>query len=352
MLDAITLDTPFVTDAGATVLRPTVTYGAWGRLNPAADNALVVCHALTGSPDVTDWWGPLTGPGRTLDTDRYFVICLSVPGSPYGALSPRSQDPTTGREHGSAFPQFTVRDSVRLHRAALDALGVRGVALAMGGSLGGMFALEWGRQTGFVRAVAPIAVGARHEAWAIGWNEAQRQAISADPAWAGGDYDPADPPRAGLAAARAMAMLSYRSPEDFAVRHGRAAMPDAPDRFAVASYLRYQGTKLADRFDAACYVALTHTLDSHDAARGETDLARGLADVAVPALVVGIDSDRLYPFAEQEALAAALPAGTLGVVRSTFGHDAFLIEFEQLDALLWPWMERHVNARAPAALTS
>ncbi|MEM1042900.1 MAG: homoserine O-acetyltransferase [Bacteroidota bacterium] len=350
MLQSITLDASFVTDAGATLDRPTVTYGAWGRLNDGADNAVVVCHALTGSPDATDWWGPLIGPGCALDTDRYFVVCLSAPGSPYGALSPRATDPATGRDYGSTFPRFTVRDSVRLHRAALDALGVRGVALAIGGSLGGMFALEWGRYPGFVRAVAPVAVGVRHEAWAIGWNEAQRQALFADAAWAGGDYDPATPPRAGLAAARAVAMLSYRSPAAFAERHGRRAMPDDPGLFAAASYLRYQGAKLADRFDAACYVALTHTLDSHDATRSEGD--GGLADITVPALVVGIDSDVLYPLAEQEALAAALPDATLGVVRSPYGHDAFLIEFDQLGTLLRPWVERHAASPSTEALTS
>ncbi|MEM1055616.1 MAG: homoserine O-acetyltransferase [Bacteroidota bacterium] len=345
MSRSVVLPRPFVTEGGGTLHRPEITYHAWGALNPRGDNAIVVCHALTGDTDAASWWGPLIGPGRLLDTDRYFVVCLSVPGSPYGALSPRATNPATGRAYGSAFPLVTVRDGVRLHRAALESLGVREVALAIGGSLGGMFALEWGRQAGFVRAIAPVAVGARHEAWAIGWNEAQRQAIAADPDWNGGDYDPVRPPRAGLAAARAIAMLSYRTPAIYAERHGRETAPDGS--FDVASYLRYQGEKLVDRFDAAGYVALTRTMDSHDAARG-LSLEDGLSDLTVPAFVLGIDSDVLYPLHEQEALAAALPDAALGVISSPHGHDAFLVAFDEMTACLAPWLARHLAPAVPA----
>lgn len=345
----VTLPAPFVTENGDTLHSPTLTYHAWGTLAPAGDNAIVVCHALTGDTDAAAWWEPLIGPGRLLDTDTHFVICLSVPGSPYGALSPRATDPATGRAYGASFPLVTVRDGVRLHRAALEALGVRGLALAIGGSLGGMFALEWGRHADFVRAIAPLAVGARHSAWAIGWNEAQRQAIAADPAWRGGDYDPAAPPRAGLAAARAIAMLSYRTPAIYEERHGRdrAAGTDTP--FEAARYLQYQGRKLADRFDAACYVALTRTMDSHDAARG-APLADGLADLTLPAFILGIDGDVLYPLAEQEALAEALPNATLATLRSPYGHDAFLVAFDDLRARLAPWLARHLAPSTSFAL--
>ena len=333
---------PAFTFEDGTVFRDVpVAYGAWGTLNAAADNAVLVCHALTGSPDAADWWGPLIGPGRVLDTDRFFVVCANVIGSPYGTLSPVTRDPTTGRRYGGAFPVPTIRDTVRLHRALLDALGVHGAALALGGSMGGMQALEWAFErtpdgAPFVRAVAPIAVGGRHSAWCIGWSEAQRLAIQADPRWNGGHYADDAHPDAGLAAARAMAMVSYRTAEAFAHRHDRRTMDDGT--FAVESYLRYQGRKLVERFDAACYVRITQMMDTHDLGRGRGSFEDAAASIEQPLLAVGIDSDVLYLPAEAKALADLAPRGTYAELTSPWGHDAFLIEFDGLDRLLRPWL--------------
>lgn len=353
-MPTLTLPT-FRLDDGTTLHDVPVAYASWGRLDEGGTNAAVVCHALTGSADAADWWGPLVGPGRALDTDRLFVVCCNVPGSPYGSVSPRSTDPTTGASYGPDFPAFTTRDTVRLHYRVLRRLGVRRVALAVGGSMGGMHVLEWGFArapdgTPFVRALVPVAVNARHAAWQIGISEAQRQAIYADPRWDGGRYHPADPPKGGLAAARMMAMISYRTHASFEDRFGRDRMPEG-DAYAVESYLRYQGQKLADRFDAGCYVALTRQMDTHDVGRGRGSCAEALARLQQPALVVGIDSDVLYPLAEQHALAEQLPHGELAVLPSPHGHDAFLIEFDRLAALLQPWIDRHVLNRLPAAAT-
>ncbi len=346
----LTIDT-LTLESGAVLRDVPVAYQAWGRLNAAADNAVVVCHALTGNADAADWWGPLIGPGRTLDTDRFFVICLNVLGSPYGTASPLTVNPETGRPYGPAFPRVTIRDTVALHRRALDALGVRQVAVAIGGSMGGMQVLEWAFHRDFVRALVPIAVGGRHSAWCIGWSEAQRQAIYADARWQGGHYDPDDPPAAGLAAARMAAMISYRSRTSFEDRFGRDRMApssnglaaeDAP--FSVESYLRYQGEKLVQRFDANCYVHLTQQMDTHDVARGRGAYPDVLGSIEQPALVIGIDSDILYPLEEQRELAAHLPAGELAVLHSPHGHDAFLIEFDQLHHLLHPWIEAQVDS--------
>ena len=320
-------------------------------MNAAGDNAVVVCHALTGSPDAADWWGPLIGPGRVLDTDRHFVVCAGVPGSPYGTVSPVTVDPQTGARYGRAFPVPTIRDTVRLHRALLDALGVQSVALAIGGSMGGMQVLEWGFETTpggapFVRSLAPIAVGARHSAWCIAWSEAQRLAIAADPAW-----DSADPhsATAGLAAARAMAMVSYRSAEAFEVRHGRAVNGAGPyaGTFAAAAYLRHQGRKLVARFDPVCYVRITEMMDTHDVVRGRAPagldpasddaLAAVLGGLTQPILSIGVDSDVLYLPSEARQIADLVPNGTYAELASPWGHDAFLIEMDALDRHLRAW---------------
>lgn len=346
MPSTITLDA-FELETGQVLREVPVAYEAWGRLNQRRDNVVVVCHALTGDAHAEAWWGPLIGPGRVLDTDRYLVVCLNVPGSPYGTVSPVTDDPATGRPYGADFPRVTVRDAVALHRRALDQLGVRQVALAIGGSMGGMQVLEWAFFGDYVRAVVPIAVGGRHSAWCIGWSEAQRQAIYADPRWQGGRYDPADPPAAGLAAARMAAMISYRSRTSFEDRFGRSVEDGQDGAFAVESYLRYQGDKLVRRFDANCYVRLTQLMDTHDVARGRGAYPDVLARVEQPALIIGIDSDVLYPLEEQEELARHIPQAELAIVRSPHGHDAFLIEFEQLDDIIRPWMKLHLEIDEP-----
>jgi homoserine O-acetyltransferase len=339
-----TLTLPKFTFEDGTTLRDVpVAYQTWGTLNAAGDNAVLVCHALTGDSDVTDWWDGMLGADRALDPTRDFVVCLNVPGSPYGTVSPLTNDPETGTRYGTDFPAVTIRDAVRLHRRALEDLGVRRVACAIGGSMGGMHVLEWAFQTAddgapFVQSLVPIAVGGRHTAWQIGWSESQRQAIYNDPKWRGGDYPLDDPPTDGLATARMMAMVSYRSEPSFDGRFGREEMDDQSDApFAVESYLRYQGGKLVDRFDAHCYVHLTQQMDTHDVSRGRGDYTSVLGTIEQPTLVVGIDSDILYPIREQRELADHMPRASLEVLSAPHGHDAFLIEFDALNDMITSW---------------
>jgi homoserine O-acetyltransferase len=324
---------PFALESGAELPSLTVAYRTWGRLDEDGANAVLVCHALTGSADVERWWSPLLGSGRALDPAHDFVVCSNVLGSCYGTTGPASERALGQGRWGSAFPAVTIRDIVRVQAALLDALGVRRLRLVLGGSLGGMQVLEWALLfPERVAAIAPIAVSARHSAWCIALSEAQRQAIYADSRWQDGDYPRSDPPEAGLAVARQFAMCSYRTRASLERRFRRDA--GAGGRFAVEGWLGHHGRALVERFDAGSYVALTRAMDTHDVGRGRGDWRQLLATVRAPALVVSIDSDVLYPPVEQAELAAALPEGRLATLSSPHGHDAFLIEADAVDALV------------------
>ncbi len=339
----------FQFESGAVIQQAPVQYRTWGTLNEAGDNAIIVCHALTGDPHIDDWWGGLLGPGKALDTSRYFVVAANVLGSPYGSASPLTTNTETDQPYGADFPAATIRDTVAIHKLLLEHLGVQQLAMAIGGSMGGMQVLEWGFYGDFVRALVPIAVGGRHTAWCIAWGEAQRQAIFADPKWNNGRYTVGNEPAAGLAAARMMAMISYRSMPSFKQRFARDHMTNSAgeDVLSVNSYLHYQGDKLVQRFDANCYVHLTLQMDSHDVARGRGAYPEVLGQLNQPALVVGIESDVLYSLPEQEELAKHMPGASLALLPSIHGHDAFLIELEALNTLVYDWMKEHVVSTNP-----
>lgn len=324
---------PFALECGARLGAVRVAYRTWGELADDGGNAVVVCHALTGSADVDRWWPALLGPGKALDPRTDFIVCSNVLGGCYGTTGPSSLRPGSTRRYGPEFPPVTVRDMVRIQMALLDFLGTRRIRLVIGGSLGAMQVLEWALlDPDRVEAIAPIAIGGRHSAWCIGINEAQRQAIYADALWQGGSYEPERPPEAGLAAARAIAITSYRSRASFERRFGRATR--LAGEFQVEAYLRHQGEKLVERFDANTYVGLTRAMDSHDVARGRGRYENVLRSIWQPALVVGVDSDVLYPLVEQIELASLLPAATFHELHSDNGHDAFLVDAETLEPIV------------------
>lgn len=332
-------EAPFRLESGEEIASLEVAYRTWGRLNARRDNGLVVCHALTGSPHVDDWWAPLLGPGRALDTDRYFIVCSNVLGGCYGTSGPASPGPD-GRPWGPRFPRVTLRDQVRAQIALADRLGLTGIASVVGGSMGGLQALEWALlEPRRVRSVVSLAASARHSPWCLAWSEAQRLALTADPCFRNGHYPPDDPPVAGLAAARAVAMISYRSPDSLEARFGRSTVADG---FAVNEWLRHHGEALVRRFDANAYLTLLDAMDSHDLARGRADsLAAGLAGLQQPVLVVSLSSDLLYTPAEQAQLARLLPRGVLWELATPHGHDAFLIEAERLEGGLRRFLGEH-----------
>jgi len=356
VLDVATPEDPLELELGGRLEHVAVAYEEYGRRDRDGTNTVLVCHALTGSAHAAGvgerdgapgWWDALIGPGKAIDTDRFHVVSSNVLGGCYGTTGPSSIDPATGRPYGTRFPRYTVRDMVAAQKRLLDRLGVTTLRAVVGGSMGGMQVVEWAATyPEMVRAIVPIAIGARHSAWAIGLNEVARRAITADPAWRGGAYRLDQQPEAGLGLARAIAMLSYRAPASVESRFGRARREEAvrgsdglgagEAPFQVASYLAYQGEKLVRRFDANTYLYLTLAMDEYDVGAGRGGTNAALSRLTMPALVIGIDSDVLYPEAEVRELAAALPNSTYARVSSPHGHDAFLIEFGQV--------ERHLRA--------
>lgn len=344
LVDVATYNDPLVLQYGASLPHVAVAFETYGRLNRARDNVILLCHALTGSAhaagrgrrdEVPGWWDPLIGPGKALDTGAYFVVCSNILGGCYGTTGPSSVNPKTGKAYRLDFPRYTVRDMVAVQRRLLSKLGVTSVKAVIGGSMGGMQVLEWAATyPEYLRSIVPIAVGARHSAWAIGLNEVARRAITSDPAWQGGDYPLERQPEHGLGLARAIAMLSYRSMASLESKFGRERVSASrgllETSFEIESYLAYQGVKLVKRFDANTYLYLTKAMDDYDLSEGRGRLEAVLAGMRLPALVMGIDSDVLYPEGEQQQLMEYLPRAEYAGIRSPHGHDAFLIEFSQV----------------------
>lgn len=324
---------PFITDSGVEIQNPKIAYQSWGKLNDAKDNVVFICHALTGNSDAVDWFSGLIGSDITIDPEKHFIVCPNILGSCYGTTGPTEFNPKSGKAWQADFPEITIRDIVRFNQKLLDELNINKVQLVIGGSLGGMTALEFAIMDDRVKSAALFVMGKAHSPWAIGISHAQRMAIYADENWNGGFYEPEHPPVKGLAAARAMAMITYRAPKNYDQKFGRK-IHNEKNIFQVESYLDYQGQKLTERFDANTYAILSKAMDSHDVSRGRESFEKVLGNLNKPVLVVGFDSDLLYPIEEQQELASLLPQSHLAELESPYGHDAFLIEFEKLNAQL------------------
>lgn len=337
-------------ETGGRLPQVQLAFQTWGRLNPEGSNAVLVLHALTGDAHVADgpgdadgWWRGLVGPGRIVDTERFFVVAPAALGGCSGTTGPASAAPD-GAAWGSRFPFITLRDMVSLETRLLSHLGVPAWHTVMGGSMGGARALEWAAsRPQQVRRCAVIASCAASTAEQIAWAQAQTAAIRLDPAFRGGDYYRHHAaPREGLGIARRLAHLSYRSEPELETRFGRQPQgSEAPlgssererrGRYAVESYLDHQAQKLVDRFDANAYLSLTEALMSHDVGRGRGGVSAALAGAdGVEFLVAAVDSDRLYLPGQSEALAAALPGRPdVAYINSPMGHDGFLTQAEQL----------------------
>ena len=339
-------------EAGGRLPAVRVAYETWGQLDADGGNAVLVLHALTGDSHVAGppgpghrsagWWEGMVGPGRALDTDRWFVVAPNVLGGCQGTTGPSSPAPD-GRPYGSRFPFLTIRDQVAAEAGLADALGIQRWAGVLGGSMGGMRALEWAvTHADRVGSLLLLACSAAASAEQIALCSPQLHAIRADPNWRGGDYHDAsrgEGPHVGLGVARRIAQVSYRSEVELSARFDRAAQagedPLRGGRYAVESYLDHHADKLARRFDAGTYVTLTEAMNSHDVGRGRGGVEVALGLVTARTIVAAIDSDRLYPPYQQEQLARGIPeAGRLRVVSSPYGHDGFLLEADAVGALV------------------
>ncbi len=360
----ITLPEPFRTDSGETLPEVRVAYETYGQLSPAGDNAVLIIHALTGdahaagfhSPDDPrpGWWDPMIGPGKAIDTQKYFVVSSNNLGGCSGTTGPTSINPATGKPYNTDFPVITVEDTVRVHRQLLDSLGIKRLKTVIGGSLAGMQALEWGlRYSDFCDSVIPVAGAARLDPMGIAWDKIARWAIMADSDWKHGDYASGTGPRKGLGAARMLAHITYLSRGIMWEKFGRAIrdkgkmLADIASRFEVESYLEHQGDKFVDRFDANSYLYISRMMDLYDAASGFDSLETSLARLKTKCLLVCFISDWLFPPERSMEIAQTLQKlgrdVELHTVESTYGHDAFLVQYDKLTEIVAGFLARLEN---------
>ena len=319
-------------------------YTTLGQLNKDRSNVVWICHALTGSSDFTDWWKGLFEDGSPFDPQDYFIICANALGGCYGSTGPLSNNPVTGKNYFHDFPLITNRDIVRAFDLLRQELDLTKIHSLIGGSLGGQQALEWAiEQPTIFEHLIPIACNAFHSPWGIAFNEAQRMAITADPTWKENDTRAGSE---GMKAARAMGMISFRTYETYETTQSEKNL-DQLDDFRAASYQQYQGQKLISRFNAFSYWTLTKAMDNHQVARKRGSVENALSQIKAKTLVIGITSDLLFPLHEQEFLAANIRTAELHVITSVYGHDGFLVEFEQFKKLVRKFFRSSKKEKAP-----
>ena len=333
----LTLDHPFAFEAGGVLPRLEVAYHTSPRPYKEGDKVVWICHALTANSDAEDWWPQMVGSGRLIDTDRYFVVCVNMLGSPYGSSSPASLNPATGRPYYLDFPKVTVRDIIRATIEVRKSLGIGKVDLLVGSSIGGFQALEWAiQEPDVIKTAAFMATAARVSPFLTAYEESQRMALEADPSFRecaslkGGE--------AGLRCARSIALISYRSYDGYDATQQDAG-PDTLFAERACSYQRYQGKKLSDRFDAYCYWTLSFSVDSANVGRGRGGVQKALESIKAASTVVAIDTDCIFPPASMRPIADAIPGAAFHTIRSKFGHDGFLLETAQLTDILKPLLE-------------
>jgi homoserine O-acetyltransferase len=346
-------DRGFALEGGGVLRGVTIAYETWGTLAPDGSNAILVCHALTGDSHAQGpleaghpqpgWWNEIIGPGRAIDTDRWFVVCSNVLGGCQGSTGPSSPHPDDGEPWGSRFPVVSVRDWVRSQAVLADHLGVRRWHSVVGGSMGGMQALEWAvMYPERVASIVPISAAAAASAQQIAWWSTGRRVIRMDPRWRGGDYydaEPGDGPHESLAIARMISQITFRSDDVFTRRFGREVVETLDgfslwQRFEVERYLEYHGDKLVRRFDANSYLLITKAMDLHDLGRGRGGVEQAMRRIQAKVLSIGVVSDILYPLHQSQTI-VELARGAGVTARSVeldspHGHDAFLIEREQV----------------------
>lgn len=323
---------PFKLELGGALPQLTIAYHTYGNLNADRSNAVWVCHALTANSDVADWWPHTVEKGAFLDPEKYFIVCANILGSHYGTTGPLTPMPDTGEPLYADFPKLTISDMARAHALLANTLGIKKIYKLVGSSVGGFQALEWAAMEPqrFDNMVL-IATAAKASPWAIAIDETQRMAIMSDKSYGERRDDAA---QAGLAAARAIGMLTYRGPEGYNRTQSDRPESDITDPHRACTYQRYQGEKLCRRYNAYSYVTILDAFDTHDIGRKRGGLEKTLASLTMPVTVVGISSDIIFTPPEMRALAQALPNSRYYEIDSDMGHDGFLVEHGQLNKIL------------------
>jgi homoserine O-acetyltransferase/O-succinyltransferase len=307
-------------------------YTALGELNAAKDNVVWVFHALTANSNAAEWWPGLIGDGQLFDPDEHFIICVNMPGSCYGSISPLDNE-----EFFHNFPFFTIKDMVAAYQKLKDFLGIDKIHIGIGGSMGGQQLLEWAvTEPGLFNHIIPIATNTQHSPWAIAFNASQRISIEMDESWKEKNEHAGIN---GMKAARSIALLSYRNYETYQLAQSENDNNGFQD-FKSESYQRYQGEKLAKRFNAFSYYFLSKSMDSHNIGRGRTSIVDALKKIKAKTLVIGISSDILFPTAEQEFIAGHINGAELNIIDSTYGHDGFLLEFSQMENIIINFLKK------------
>ena len=340
MTSVFNYENPFTLESGVTLPGYHLAYTTHGKLNADKTNAVWIFHALTANSNPLEWWPGLVGDGKFFDPAKYFIICANKPGSPYGSISPLSVNPQTNQLYYHDFPVFSIRDMIRTFQHLKDHLGIRKIFIALGGSTGGMQLLEWAiEEPELFEHIVPIATSAVLSPWAIAFNASQRMAIEADATWL--ERRP-DAGQKGLAAARSIALLSYRHYNGYDLTQPRdksfVALGNGVT-YAADNYQRYQGLKLVNRFNAICYYRLSQSMDSHDVGKNRGGVEKALRKITARTLVIGITSDVLYPITEQEYLQKKILGAELLSISSDFGHDGFLLEYEKIETALKRFIE-------------
>jgi homoserine O-acetyltransferase len=316
---------PFLLETGEALPEVEICYSTYGKLNRERSNVLWIIHALTANSDPVEWWPGMVGKGKAFDTDKYFIVCANNIGSCYGSTGPASINPNNGKKYGKEFPLYTIRDMVNFLELLREHLEIKKIDLSVGCSIAGQILLEWAiMKPGLIEHIVPVAANARHSAWGIAFNEAQRMAMDNSPK--------------GLATARAIAMLSYRCYDSYVTTQTDSL--DKIDDFRASSYQRYQGEKLVKRFDFDCYYSLSKAMDSHNVGRGRDSIENALAQIKSKALIISINTDVLFPAREQEFLRDNIKGAKLKILYTIYGHDGFLIEHEQLSKIIRDFLKK------------
>ncbi len=321
----------FALDSDEELQQPVIAYSTYGQLSEERDNVILVCHALTANSQVHDWWAGLFGEGNIFDPTRYFIICINNMGSPYGSVSPKSIDPETGNAYRNDFPFYTLRDTARLHQALLTHLGIDRIKLLIGGSCGGNIAQEIAYNLADrLEQMVLLCCSAQETPWVIAIHESQRIALHSDPTFSS---DEEGAGAEGLRGARAFALPFYRSHPSFKIRQSEdddSVMND----FKASSYVRYQGDKFVKRYDSVCYYHQLNALDTHHIGRDRGGIQAALSQIPAKTLCIGFDTDLLIPVVEQQILADGIPDAVYHQIETAFGHDAFLIEIDEIQSAI------------------